>query len=108
MQKPPKKSKADLIHPKEPKKSKFNGDRWRNDGAKNFTNTVRTVEGTNRPGNSKPVSVGSRGDHRDITGAIKPIPLGHQFQPAMRDIQEVNASQVKQLTDRQKKKYRSR
>ena len=106
MQTPPKKTKLDLKHPKD-RRSSFNNDKWRNEKENSFISRVKTVEGTTPPTNSKPVSVGSEGSHRDITGAIRPVPLGHRFEVAFRGTEELNERQVKQLTERQRKKNRS-
>ena len=87
MKKPPKKSKGDLVHPKD-RRSPFNGAPWRNERKSNLTSTVKTVEGTTPPTNCKPVtkahltSDGHVAGSRDVTGAIKPVPEGHVFRPS--------------------------
>jgi hypothetical protein len=104
MQKPPKLTKDALRNPKD-RKSSFNGDKWRHEHKNSFNSRVHTVEASGPPpASSRAVSVGGLCDRRDTTGAIRSIPLGHRFQPAFRDVEELNERQVKQLTDRQRKK----
>ena len=55
---------------------------------KNSMRGARSVEGTSAPSNARVVPVGSVGDSKDITGAIKPIPRGHAFTPALSDRQQ--------------------
>ena len=84
---PPRKTKADLQHPKA-KRSRFNGDKWRGEKSKSFMSRVSTVEASAPQSNSKARSVGSVGDSKDVTGAIKPIPRGHAFTPALSNRQQ--------------------
>ena len=105
--KPPKPlSAAQLRHPKD-KRSKFNGQKWRNEKRDSFNSRVSSVEGTKQPSNARPITKahltpdGHVAGSRDVTGKVKPVPDGCVLRPAFVhdrvDLQGLKQHQQKML-----------
>ena len=91
MKKPEPLRKDKLQHPKD-RRSKWNGDKWRNEGS--FNTRVSSVSGTRPPRNVRSHSVPSVGSPEgvDITGR------SYDYQPAFRpDLEALKAQQMKML-----------
>nr|BDD46734.1 hypothetical protein 5 [bacterium] len=107
MQKP-KPLKADqLQHPKNSRRSSFNGDIRRGDDKQGFikANRITVTEGTRAPQRVKKhvgahlCSDGSVGGRRDLTGAIQPLPEGHSFGPCLVNNKPTTSASTFDLAD---------
>ena len=90
MKKPPKLSPAQLIHPKSPEKSRFNGDVLRKE--KSFMDRVTVVHGIT-PNKTK---------EHTVSRQLQPMPNGHVYARH----RQMDQPELKPLTDRQKRQLR--
>ena len=93
MQKPKPIRPDQLKHPKE-KRSRWNGDKWRNEEKNSFISRVSSVEGTKPPTNLKSVSRASLSAPKgvDCRGKSNPIKADVSL-----DLEPLKAHQVRML-----------
>lgn len=93
MKKPEPLKPKQLSHPKD-QRSRWNGDKWRNELKGSFNTRVSSVSGTRPPSNARSVSMPSISSPEgvDITGR------SNDYQPAFRpDLEALKAQQMKML-----------
>ena len=92
MKKPPKLTPSQLVHPKAPEKSRFNGDVLRKE--ESFNDRVSVVHGTTQ----------NTAKERIVSRQLQPMPGGHAYARHRRMDKPV----PKPLTDRQKRQLRGK